>query len=252
MQNPDQSNWFKNAFDEDYLIVYSHRDDEEARQQIAFVVEQTNLKKGDWVLDLACGSGRHVEVLLQEGFHVVAMDLSEPLLKAARKRLESCLHGQGGLVLADMRQIPMKGQIDVVISIFTSFGYFNDLENKQVLENISHALKKEGQLILDIVNTTVVTNHLVPHSESTRNGYTIREERRIVPGPRVEKKVVITHLETKKVREYWEFVRLYSFNELKETMFEVGLSIEQTWGDFDGRPYGEETPRLIVRARRVQ
>ena len=40
------------------------------------------------VLDLPCGTGRLAETLLGDGFHVVGVDISAPMLEVARRKLQ--------------------------------------------------------------------------------------------------------------------------------------------------------------------
>jgi 2-polyprenyl-3-methyl-5-hydroxy-6-metoxy-1,4-benzoquinol methylase len=46
-----------------------------------------NLPRGATVLDLPCGTGRLAEVLLEEGFKVVGIDISAAMLEVARRKL---------------------------------------------------------------------------------------------------------------------------------------------------------------------
>jgi hypothetical protein len=53
------------------------------------------------------------------------------------------------------------------------------------------------------------------------------------------------------VREFEESVRLFTLTDFEEMYRAAGLRIETTFGDGDGRPYGEDTPRLILFARKA-
>ena len=51
-------------------------------------------------------------------------------------------------------------------------------------------------------------------------------------------------------RRHWrEDVRLYEPEEVRELLAGVGLEVEGTDGEFDGRPFDEDSPRQIVWAR---
>jgi hypothetical protein len=45
-------------------------------------------------------------------------------------------------------------------------------------------------------------------------------------------------------------LRIYTLPELRGMLERAGLPVEETWGGFDGAPYGFESRRLIVHARR--
>ena len=58
--------WYKEWFGEDYLELYSHRDEPEAEAHIDFVEHHLGPSRDGWphaVLDLACGAGRHTAAL---------------------------------------------------------------------------------------------------------------------------------------------------------------------------------------------
>src|SRR5438105_3957166 len=75
--------WFHEWFGEEYIELYSHRDDDEAKQQVAFFREHCGNVHGP-LLDLACGKGRHIAELRAAGYRAVGCDLSFILLLAGR------------------------------------------------------------------------------------------------------------------------------------------------------------------------
>ncbi len=59
--------WYQEWFGEEYLELYSHRDETEAREQVAFFRSQCGDIHGP-ILDLACGMGRHIHELTASGY----------------------------------------------------------------------------------------------------------------------------------------------------------------------------------------
>src|SRR5512141_439061 len=51
--------WYREWFGEEYLDLYAHRDEAEAKRQAIFFKEQVGTVRGK-ILDLACGTGRHI------------------------------------------------------------------------------------------------------------------------------------------------------------------------------------------------
>jgi cyclopropane fatty-acyl-phospholipid synthase-like methyltransferase len=52
--------WYKDWFNsENYLRVYSHRDQTEAERLVELIAKSVNLQVHSSVLDMACGAGRH-------------------------------------------------------------------------------------------------------------------------------------------------------------------------------------------------
>ena len=76
--------WYQEWFGEEYLELYAHRDENEARQQVAFFREQCGHIDGE-VLDLACGMGRHIQELQTLGYRAIGCDLSYTLLRTGIK-----------------------------------------------------------------------------------------------------------------------------------------------------------------------
>jgi SAM-dependent methyltransferase len=73
------------------------------------------------VLNLGCGSGRHDRCLVDRGYAVTGVDLSEEMLAAAR----DAAAGNGALdyVQGDVRTVRLGKTFDVVISLFHVMSY---------------------------------------------------------------------------------------------------------------------------------
>lgn len=57
------------------------------------------------ILDVPCGTGRITEVLLKKGFNVTGIDISESMLKVAKKKLEK-YPNLDNLVVGDAENLP--------------------------------------------------------------------------------------------------------------------------------------------------
>ncbi len=253
-QRSPASDWYKTAFRYDYLRVYPHRNDEEARRQVDFLVDRLDVPPSCEVLDLGCGDGRHSLELARRGFRVTGLDLSEELLERARRRT-----ADEGLditfIQGDMRDPPEVRAYDLVVNFFTSFGYFReDSENTRVLEAISRALRPGGRFLMDYLNREYVISTLVPSDLRTVEGMEVEQRRWISGDPseagghvRINKQVRIR--EDGAERSYDESVRMYTLEELEAMMDRAGLKVTQTYGDFDGRPVSGDAPRNILVGR---
>ncbi len=245
------SEWYKHAFRFDYLRVYPHRNDEEARRQIDFLMRTIYCPAPQDVFDLGCGDGRHAVELAKRGYRVTGLDLSEELLARARSRNEELDLGIH-FVRGDMREISYEKAFDLLVNFFTSFGYFDrDEENARVLTAVSQALRPGGQFLMDYLNREYVIHSLVPHDRKMLGQTKVEQTRWITgdpdnPGDHVRINKRVTLEDEQGTRTYDESVRMYTLDELHAMLTKAGLSVSQTFGDFDGRSIAEDTPRVIL------
>lgn len=239
--------WYTRAFQAGYLELYSHRNQADAARAIGFLRERLELRPGARALDLCCGAGRHLELLcsiLRPG-DAVGLDLSRALLErvpAGRPVVEG-----------DMRRLPFAGgSFDRVLNLFTSFGYFDDeRENQVVLNEMARVLVPGGLLAMDHINRNQLETTLQPVSERRLSeGVTVLEQREFDSvASRVRKKV---HWIDPQLggAEWTESVRVYRSEELGSMLEEAGLRVLERFGDYDGSELGAASPRMITLAQR--
>ncbi|MFM1651390.1 class I SAM-dependent methyltransferase [Brevibacillus sp. B_LB10_24] len=235
--------WFEQSFREDYLLVYQHRDEASADREIGNLLENLPIKHTGRVLDLCCGSGRHSRALARRGYEVVGVDLSPVLLALAEQHNP---YPNLRFVQYDMREIPFENEFDIVVNLFTSFGYFDtDEESAIVVRNMVRALKAGGEVLIDYLNPAYVRAHLVPASEREINGLLI-DEKRWIEGGYVKKEIVIRDPESAEPRCYMEQVRLFEAAEIIGMLEQAGFRLMQLYGDYTYSPYNQEqSPRMI-------
>ncbi|RSL32057.1 class I SAM-dependent methyltransferase [Salibacterium salarium] len=238
--------WFEEHFQEDYLRVYDHRDEEKAADELSYIMQYLPLERGMKAVDLCCGNGRHSRWVARQGIHVTALDLSPVLLKKAID-LTSDLPVQ--YMRGDVRDVSLKTEYDAAFNIFTSFGYFSDdTENELVFVRAFEALKENGWFFFDYLNPNYVKQNLVPKDYSEKDGLEITQERNISSGF-VNKRITIQEQGSK--REYKERVKLYEQAELKEMLSRNGFVMEYIFGNYDASPfYEKESPRQIFICRK--
>jgi len=238
--------WFEAAFERGYLEVYPHRDLASARVEVGGRIAR---ELSGRVLDLGCGFGRHSLAMLELGLEVYGMDLSADLLASAGA-LEGGTALEGRLVRGDFRRPPFReGSFDAVVMLFSSFGYFDDEGNRHVAGEVARLLRDGGRAVLDLMNPFRIRARLVPSSRTERGELCLIERRALAEGGRRVQKEVELVLASGERRHWREDVRLYEPEEVRELLAGVGLEVEGTDGEFDGRPFDEDSPRQIVWAR---
>ena len=57
---------------------------------------------------------------------------------------------------------PFKGNYDIIFNLFTSFGYFENIDDdSRVIVNIKNSLKNGGLGVIDFMNSNYVENNLI-------------------------------------------------------------------------------------------
>jgi SAM-dependent methyltransferase len=240
--------WFEN--DEFWRDGYEVMFSEDAFQRAAGEIDRV-LTLGQveprHVLDLCCGPGRHTIPLAQRGVAVAAVDLSSFLLDKARVRARAA-GVQPEFIKADMRSFVRPGAFDLVLNLYTSFGYFERREDDQrVLRNVYESLRPGGALLLDVIGKELQSRRgdrvtdlssgatCIQRIHVVDDWSTLQSEWLIVSGTSVRRHP-FTH-------------RLYSGFELRQLMETCGFEVS-LFGDFDGRDYGLQATRLIARGRK--
>lgn len=237
--------WYHHWFGADYLQLYQHRSPREAAATIAWLVGELKVLPPARVLDLACGNGRHSRELIRLGFETYGFDLSWPLLIEAIGPNDA---NQLERVRGDMRYLPFaSGCFSLILSLFTSFGYFNSEEgDAQVIKEVGRVLRSGGIYVLDFLNAPLVRKQIVPTEETRIDDKKVTIFRWLdEPRSRVEKRILI-HETRGAVREYRESVRLYTEEELHNLFETASITVRTIYGDYNGSTHSNDSPRLIL------
>lgn len=232
------SEWFLDWFNEDYLNLYAHRDKKEAEEHVDFLIRQLNLRGSEHILDLACGSGRHSILFGNLGYRVQGIDTSEFLIHEAVKQSTELPKVQ--FLCRDMRNVSDLGPFDLILSMFTSFGYFDtDEENLDLLRKVSKTLKRGGLFFIDYLNAEHVENHFIPQEKIEVNGEEVTITREIQEG-RIVKSIDFPN------RSYKESVMLYTPESLSDMLERSGFDISKQWGNYNGEDLTPSSERILT------
>lgn len=237
--------WFVDWFNTDeYLEVYKHRNETEAEKHINFILSNVSLEPGASILDLACGAGRHSILLSKMGYDVTGVDLSDRLLEEA-KRIAHSENLKISFIKSDIRDFYTHNKFDLVLNLFTSFGYFEtDDENFSVFVKAYNFLKERGFFVLDYFNKDYLEKNLIDYSEEQNDKFNLIQKRKI-QNDRVVKEIIIN--KNGSFRTFIESVKLYDSNYLQSKLKEIGFEIINMFGDFSANNFiKEESPRFIA------
>lgn len=238
--------WFAEWFDTTYYhTLYKNRNDEEAEQFISKLLSFLNLKENASVLDLACGKGRHSVTLNKHGLTVLGVDLAPNSIQEARKSQKTGL----SFDVHDMREVIEGKSFDAIFNLFTSFGYFDDLQdNVRVIQSMHTMLNDEGILVIDFMNASKVIANLVTKEEKEIDGIHFNIER-VYDGQHIFKHIKFT--DAGKDFHFTERVQALRKDDFYDLLAQNKFEIIRTFGDFSLNDFDENTSdRLIIIARK--
>lgn len=126
-----------------YDELYDWKDYDAEAERVREIILQ-RVPTAETLLDVACGTGRHLE-RFRSWFSVVGVDLEPSLLEVAERRLPGVpLH------LADMRSFDLGSQFDVVTCLFSSIGHVRTVRGlRRAVASMAAHLKPRGVLIVE-------------------------------------------------------------------------------------------------------
>ena len=127
-----------------YDRIYSFKDYAAETETLLRWIETHHQSNGVRLLDIACGTGRHLE-FLSKPFDAEGLDLSPELLELARERNPGMTFHR-----ADMRTFDLPSSYDVITCLFSSIGYMTTIEDlEKAVANMARHLVPGGVLIIE-------------------------------------------------------------------------------------------------------
>ena len=239
--------WFENKafWREMYPYMFDSKRLSQAEDEVNKILALLGFQTGA-VLDLCCGPGRHSVALAKKGFQVTGVDKTPFLLEKAEGRARD--EGvEVEWILEDMRNFVRPDAYNLVVNMFTSFGYFDNKEDDIcVLRNVYQSLRPGGACVFDMIGKEILAKQFQPtFSTQYPDGCTIVYRNEIFD-------------EWSRIRTEWTIFKdgnvssfkfhhtIYSGQELKERLLHVGFTPVRLCGNFDGEEYGVHASRLIA------
>ena len=127
-----------------YDAIYSFKDYATEAETLHALIEQYKRSPGNSLLDVACGTGKHIS-LLRDRYQVEGLDIDENLLAIARERNPGVIFHH-----ADMLTFDLGRRFDIVTCLFGAVGYVKTPERlRQALRNMISHLEPGGVLIVE-------------------------------------------------------------------------------------------------------
>ena len=135
------------------LLNSSHRWAQHAPEEATRIVEYCNLTDGQTVLDLGCGSGRHVLELAARGLEATGVDYLEHLIRSGREQASARNLSGAQFLEGDSRHIDLGQNYDAVVCLYDVIGSYSDQgENSLIVKSIVRHLKPGGMALISVMN----------------------------------------------------------------------------------------------------
>ncbi len=142
-----------------YDLLYAWKPYEEESETIHDLIQKNKKTSGSEMLDVACGTGNHIQ-FLKNHYKITGTDLNKDMLKVAKKKFPKLTFQQ-----ANMISFNLKKKFDVVTCLFSSVGYVKNYANlKKTIASFSKHLKIGGVLIIEPFITKEAYKSGKPHA----------------------------------------------------------------------------------------
>jgi SAM-dependent methyltransferase len=224
-------------------------------EQLLSLVDESFAIDPERTLDLACGTGRHVIALAEQGCTAEGLDFSEQFVAEARDRIDvQGLSDRASVIHHDMRALDdwPGAEYDLITSFWNSLGYYDRATDVQVLREARRLLSKDGCVAIELGNKDFYLPNFEDTSvEEDEDRLTIERRDYDVETGRFHTQVDLfdatdgyEHVDTME----WEN-RLYAPAVLRELIGDAGFKEVELFGGFSGSAVSMHCERVVAVAR---
>lgn len=210
-----------------------------------------SLEKSKRVIDIGCGTGRHLRALATRETSCLGIDSKKEFIEVARRECTKVPHAK--YICADYRNLAKHctpGSFDVALSLFSSIGHVSWDDEAKLFQDIRLSLKPKGYFILQHENIAWHTQRHDDHwwhnaGELVRLGHSIFNA---TSG--------LLEVEEKLFRKGEEFlfkrwsIRIYALSEIAFLFSQAGFSIEKVADEYGNSTLSPLTARWYVVGRK--
>ena len=241
-----KATWYRDWFNSPYYhLLYRNRNFAEAEKFVDNLFEYLQLPAHAHVIDLGCGKGRHSVYIHEKGYIVTGLDLSPNNIREASEWAKPGLNFQ----IHDMREPFYGPKAQLVVNLFTSFGYFDDDEqHARVLQSVHRMLEYKGVFVLDFLNADKVVSNLPVQEELQREQVQFKIRKHLSDGF-IVKDILFSDMD--KDYHFQERVKALTEKSLTNMLEKAGFTIRRRFGNYELSPFkADQSDRLIFIAQK--
>lgn len=127
-----------------YDLIYHEKDYEAEAEKVKKLISKYKKSEGNKLLEVACGTGKHIQFLKQD-FECTGTDINEEMLEVARENIKDV-----EFIQQDMVELDMGKQYNIITCLFSSIGYVKTYDNlRKTIKNFYNHLKKGAVVIIE-------------------------------------------------------------------------------------------------------
>ena len=237
------------------------------REDVPFFLGQLPKRGRQSILELAVGTARAAIPIAQAGHRVVGVDYAADMLDIARRKRDAVglRDRELKLVRADVLKLDLGRRFDWVCIFFNTFLGFPTLEQQDaVLHAVRRHLKASGRFWLDIFQPDLerLARHSVKGIDPVafhvpRFDRTVMKTIDVKSRPSRQLQRLTFHYawfddhgRQRRARTVFDATFVFP-RELQLLLERNGLKVERLFGNYDGSPLDDDSPRMIARCRRA-
>lgn len=163
MANAISDNWYEDFFQGINCELWEKAiPPDVTKLEVDFLISELNLQKGQQILDILCGFGRHAIELAKRGFNITGIDISQTFVQGLTEKINSEKLNIKA-IQADILAVQLNEKFSGAVCLGNSFGYFNFDRMKLFVEKVAASLETEAKFI---INSGMIAESLLPNFSS--------------------------------------------------------------------------------------
>lgn len=218
--------------------------DKPYEKEVGFILEELDeqgVRPPFKVLELGCGTGKHLSLLAEQGCICKGVDASEEMIRLARER-----HPELKFKVQNIKALDVEGQYDVVLSLFHVMNYLGSTAAlTQVMQKVASRLNDGGIFLFDSWYGPAVQHDQPTSRKKVFENSDMKIVRTSHPDHNVRERTVnvIFDFDIEGGTRFQEehFMRYYFTNEIENAILAAGLELVETKEWMTGDPLTEDT-----------